>query len=118
MSAITALRAAHPRHTAKTLASELDCSHRQARRMLATGRIPQSLRDRALQLVERAIERNSGELARLRAELKAEAHAGMLARAEDRRAGTMGAISAAASRPVIGAELPLLARDGSDTEAP
>ena len=57
MNAALIISATYPRHKVKTLARELGCSERQARRMIETGNVPEAFQDRLLSAVEMTLDR-------------------------------------------------------------
>ena len=86
----TAIATALGRNAAKQVERGLNCSRSQAHRMVWHGQVPGRFRAALVRLLEEAISRNQAELSRLDAELKAIAHAEMLARAAERRAEIVG----------------------------
>jgi hypothetical protein len=90
--------AAFPRSTAKHLERGLNCSPRQAQRIVETGRAPGIFRTALIRLLDEAIARNKSELERLHDELRHIEHTEMVGRAADRRAPTLGAPFAPSSR--------------------
>lgn len=57
MNAALLISATFPRHKAKSLARELGCSERQARRMIETGNVPEAFQERMLSAVEITLNR-------------------------------------------------------------
>jgi hypothetical protein len=78
------------RDARKQVERGLSCTRSQAWRMVYHGEVPGRFRAALVRLLEEAISRNQAELSRLDAELKAIAHAEMVARAAERRAETVG----------------------------
>lgn len=87
---LTLITAAYPRHAAKHIERGLDCTPRQALRIVSTGKVPNRFAGALFQLVVDAISRNFTELERLQADLKGVRHEGMVARSADRRAAALG----------------------------
>ena len=52
MNAALVVSAAFPRHKVKNLARALDCSERQARRIIETGSVPEALQAKFLEFAE------------------------------------------------------------------
>jgi len=63
-----------PRNARKIIARELDCTPRQARRIVE-GRVPSRFRAALIRMLENAIDRNERELRRLREEIRLDEYA-------------------------------------------
>ena len=88
------INGAFPRHAAKELARGLGCSEAQAKRMTKTGSIPAIFRAAALRLIDKALETNRAEIARLQEELRRLDHEAMCGRAAARRQEAVARLAA------------------------
>lgn len=88
------IHAAFPRDTAKHLERGLGCSPRQAKRIAETGSVPEALKALALRLIDRALESNRAEIARLQEELRRLDHEAMCGRAAARRQEAVARLAA------------------------
>lgn len=98
----THIHAAFPRHPVKLLARSLDCSERQARRFMDTGRVPEFYRARIFDVLGREITRAREWLEALDKELKQIAFKEMVDRAQTRRGEAVVAASPVAARQADG----------------
>lgn len=91
------IRAAFPRHAVKEIGRGLDCSDRQAARIVATGHVPGAFRAALVALIDRALAHNREEIERLQAELRAIDYEAMVGRASARRQAEIGSRNTALS---------------------
>lgn len=94
----------------KWVESNLDCSPRQAKRIVSENRVPGRFRAALIGILEEAIRRNKLQLERLESELRIIRYENMVERAASRRAETVGEDSGGAARLAAGTE-PTLALD-------
>lgn len=101
------IREAIPRDTAKVIARELGCTHRQGRR-IATGKVPQRLRVALIDLCDRFIAQRRTSIERAERELRELRYAAMVARAAARREQVASEAGAEAARLADGPSEPLV----------